>query len=97
MNHHISIVHLRIHEKYIEYISDRQGKTNNPTAPQQPWYELKMQRSKWFDLLKADDRVEAMRGVWAVTSYLMRETTDTSDVGMGTEAMQRGRYSAARW
>ena len=34
-----------------------------------------MKRSKWFDLLVADDRVEAMRGIWAILSWQMRDMT----------------------
>jgi hypothetical protein len=32
-----------------------------------------MERSQWFDLFNADDRVQTMRGIWAVLAYLMRE------------------------
>lgn len=70
--HHISIVHVRVHPKYLEYL--------NTTAPphdfvpgQQPWYVLDVTRSRWFDLLIMEDRKQAIRGVWGVMSYLMRD------------------------
>ncbi|MCJ1470693.1 hypothetical protein MMC07_009340 [Pseudocyphellaria aurata] len=70
--HHVSIVHLRVHPRYLEYI--------NTSAPpldfvpgRQPWYVLDVRRSKWFDLFVPDDRTQAMRGVWGVMSYLMRD------------------------
>lgn len=34
-----------------------------------------MQRSKWFDMLNADDRVQAMRGVWGILGFLMRDVS----------------------
>ena len=44
---------------------------------QRDWYELKMQRSKWYDLLDPDDRIDAMMGVWAIMSWMMRDTEVT--------------------
>lgn len=38
-----------------------------------------MQRSKWFDLLSADDRVQAMRGIWGIVGYLMRDTSTAKE------------------
>lgn len=70
--HHVSIVHLRVHPQYLEYL--------NTTAPptdfvpgQQPWYVLEVRRSRWFDFLIKEDRKQAMRAVWGAISYLMRD------------------------
>ena len=75
LNHHISIVHVSVHPEYSSYL--------NVTAPQpdfvpaqQPWYHLSVRRSRWFDLLVAADRAEAMRGVWGAMGYLMRDLGD---------------------
>ena len=46
-----------------------------------------MKRSRWFDLLVADDRVEAMRGIWAILAWQMRDMTEEKvkeDVTMST-------------
>ena len=46
-----------------------------------------MKRSRWFDLLVADDRLEAMRGIWATLAWQMRDVTeekDEEDVPMST-------------
>ena len=48
-------------------------------AVQQPWYLLEIKRSKWFDLLVAQDRVEAMRGIWAILGWQMRNMTEGED------------------
>ncbi|KAI9850727.1 MAG: hypothetical protein M1824_003109, partial [Vezdaea acicularis] len=44
------------------------------TEDKQEWYVLDVKRSRWFDLLDRGDRLEAMRGVWGVLAYLMRDT-----------------------
>ncbi|KAL6714691.1 hypothetical protein ACLMJK_008116 [Lecanora helva] len=74
VNHHISIVHARIHSRYIDHLT-----TKNPrqsTVLQEPWYELSIQHTKWFDLFLANDRIELLRGLWGVFSYMMRTTDD---------------------
>lgn len=78
VNHHISIVRLVVHTKFIDYIS---GDTRLPNAAEQSWYGLNMQRSKWFDLFDVDDRIEAMRGIWGIIGYMMRDTTAESSPG----------------
>ena len=42
-----------------------------------------MKRTKWLDLLVVQDRVEAMRGIWAVLGWQMRIMTDEKDEAMG--------------
>ncbi|MCJ1248785.1 hypothetical protein MMC30_006004 [Trapelia coarctata] len=66
VNHHISILRLRVHEKYLDYI------LNGGDPSGQPWFELPMERSRWFDLFNPKDRREAMNGIWGVMSYMMR-------------------------
>ena len=39
----------------------------------QPWHVLKLQRTKWFDLLDTTERIEAFEGVWRVYHYMMRK------------------------
>jgi hypothetical protein len=80
LNHHISLLRLRIHPAYVQYITEG-------TLPKDPpsdtdWCSPKLQRTQWFDLFSIDDRTEAMRGLWGVMSYLMR--ADTSDTTMDT-------------
>ena len=50
---------------------------------QQPWYLLEMKRSKWFDLFVVDDRVEAMRGIWAILAWQMRDMKEEKGDTMG--------------
>ncbi|KAI9777657.1 MAG: hypothetical protein M1816_004614 [Peltula sp. TS41687] len=50
-------------------------------ASQLPWYMLELRRSKWYDLFSAEDRVKAMRGIWGVTAWLMRDKSKTETAG----------------
>lgn len=44
---------------------------------------LKVRRSRWYNLLDKEDRVEAMRGVWGVIGWLMRAEGGGGEKGDG--------------
>ena len=75
LNHHISIVHLRVYHRYIEHLG-KQHRKSKVVPLGQPWYRLEMRRTRWYDLFSMEDRVEAMRGIWAVMGCLMRRPED---------------------
>jgi hypothetical protein len=77
LNHHISLLKLRIHPAYLEYITE--GKLPNEAPSDPDWFSPKLQRTRWFDLFNVDDRIEAMRGIWGLMSYLMRADTNDHD------------------
>ncbi|KAH8661376.1 hypothetical protein BGZ60DRAFT_433201 [Tricladium varicosporioides] len=64
LNHHVSIVRVRVPEKLLNVLS---GDETN-----EGWEKLPMWRSKWYDLFIGVERVEAMELVWGMVSYLMR-------------------------
>ncbi len=91
INHHISILKLRVHPFYLKFLEagvappsassqplENDGNTQpssaqtRTTEEQHPWYVLKLQRTRWYDLFSVEDRVEAMKGVWGVLTWLMR-------------------------
>ncbi|KAL5409371.1 hypothetical protein PMIN04_011087 [Paraphaeosphaeria minitans] len=78
LNHHISVLKLRVHSDYLRFLADG-------TLPQDPadpaWSSPKLQRTRWFDLFDIDDRTEAMRGIWGIMNYLMR-AQEEQDVPM---------------
>ena len=39
-----------------------------------------MARSRWFDLLQREDRLEVMRGVWGVLAYLTQSKDQDEEV-----------------
>jgi hypothetical protein len=71
LNHHISVLRLRIHPLYVRYLTE--GILPEKPPSDVDWCSPKMQRTRWFDLFNVDDRTEAMRGIWGVMSYLMRK------------------------
>jgi len=75
INTHVSIVHLRVHRRYLENIQT--GKRFFPEEKNtsgQPWHILQLRRTRWFDLFKASDRLEAFEGVWRIFHYMMRNS-----------------------
>ena len=80
LNHHISIVKLRVHSLYMQYITD--GIVPDRDQSDSAWASPSLHRTRWYDLFNADDRAEAMRGIWGIVSYLMRQRKQ-GDVVMG--------------
>lgn len=67
--HHISILRFRVPDRLLEILS---GDTPDPGV--QGRGRLEIWRTRWYDFFVAQDRVEAMRAVWAVVAYAMRST-----------------------
>ncbi|KAJ4303444.1 hypothetical protein N0V90_002339 [Kalmusia sp. IMI 367209] len=79
LNHHISVLKLRVHPLYVQYLAEG---TLPPHLPADPdWCSPRLQRTRWFDLFDTNDRTEAMRGLWGIMNYLMR-AQETPDVPM---------------
>ncbi|KAF2799460.1 hypothetical protein K505DRAFT_404623 [Melanomma pulvis-pyrius CBS 109.77] len=70
LNHHISILKLRVHPLYVRYLTEGILPEGTPSDPD--WCSPKLQRTRWFDLFNIEDRTESMRGIWGIMSYLMR-------------------------
>lgn len=66
--HHISILRVKVPHRLLEVLDGA------PDDGQRSWGKLEVVRSKWFDFFKAEERIMAMRMVWATMSYLMRST-----------------------
>ena len=67
--HHIAIVKLTVHPLYLDWLSEG---SLPKTTPDNSWFSPIVQRTKWYDLFRPEDRAEAMRGLWGVFSYMMR-------------------------
>ncbi|KAL1952522.1 hypothetical protein VTO42DRAFT_5090 [Malbranchea cinnamomea] len=73
LNHHFAVLHLRVHPSYLSWLAT--GKPQSVEASDtsgQPWHSLIVRRTRWFDLLKPEDRAEGLEGLWALFSWLMR-------------------------
>jgi hypothetical protein len=74
INHHVAILHLRIHRRYLDILTT--GESDFPPETDtldQPWQVLKLRRTKWYDLFDAQERLEAFQGVWTMFHYLLRK------------------------
>lgn len=79
LNHHISVLKLRVHPLYLQYLTEGTLPSGPPIDVD--WCSPKLHRTRWFDLFDVNDRNEAMRGIWGIMNYLMR-AQDTPDVVM---------------
>lgn len=70
LNHHISLLKLHVHPAYLDYLTYGKLPKSQPSDPD--WCSPKLARTRWYDLFKVDDRIEAMKGLWGVMSYLLR-------------------------
>lgn len=75
VNHHVSLVRLRVHYRYLDCLT--KGQDFNEAKLQIPseasWDTLQLCRTKWYDLLNTKDRLEAFEGVWRIFHFLMRK------------------------
>ncbi|KKY14614.1 hypothetical protein UCRPC4_g06673 [Phaeomoniella chlamydospora] len=75
INTHISLLHVRIHPEYLNWLSINENDssshsqpiTNSPNAS-----ILHIQRTKWYNLFDIDERIQAMNGIWALMAWMMR-------------------------
>ncbi|KAF2477803.1 uncharacterized protein BDR25DRAFT_250046 [Lindgomyces ingoldianus] len=70
LNHHISVLKLRVHPQYISYLTYGILPEQAPSDPN--WSSPLLQRTRWYDLFNVQERMEAMRGIWGIMAYLMR-------------------------
>lgn len=70
LNTHVSILVLHVHNHYLQYLNEG---TFPPTQPANAdWRNPTLERTRWFDLFDINDRLELMRVLWGVISYLTR-------------------------
>lgn len=84
LNHHISILKMTAHVAYIEYV--RKETLPTPLPDDDDWCRPKLQRTRWYNLLDADDRVEALTALWGIAEYLFRCTLMPFDSAKTGEA-----------
>jgi len=78
--HHISILRVRVPDRLLAVLDGAPDGEGLARGTRKSWGRLEMRRSKWFDLFKVDERLEAMRLVWSMMAYLMRAQAVTEAV-----------------
>lgn len=79
--HHISVLRVRVPDRLLEVLEGAADDGGEGGA-KRSWGALEVWRSKWYDFFLVEDRVEAMRLVWVMMSFLMRKQEDGDDVTM---------------
>ncbi|TLD17555.1 uncharacterized protein PgNI_00476 [Pyricularia grisea] len=77
--HHISFLRVRVPTRLLEVLDgapDNMNKGSTCGDKARSWGGLDVYRTQWYDLFLAEDRVAAMKVVWAMMAYLMRATDD---------------------
>lgn len=69
--HHISILRVKVPERLLEVM---EGATDEGAS--RSWGELEVRRSKWYDLFVVEERLEAMKMVWGMMQWVMREQNE---------------------
>ncbi|KAL3489052.1 hypothetical protein BJX62DRAFT_166419 [Aspergillus germanicus] len=72
INHHLSILHLRIHRRYLDILTLGTSDVPADSSTEHPWHVLKVRRTRWYDLFDAQDRVEVFRCIWTLFHCQLR-------------------------
>lgn len=75
---HLSITHVRLSAAYLRFLETGNLPNSDHELIKDPasdWCEFKMRKTKWFDLMVEQDRVEAARAVSGVLAFLERNET----------------------
>ncbi|KAI9818323.1 MAG: hypothetical protein M1832_004441 [Thelocarpon impressellum] len=82
LNHHVSILRLRVSAAYLAFLETGALPSSPDRGGDEPWYVLRLHRTRWLDLFVAADRMQAMRALWGVLAYQMRAMETAADVEM---------------
>ncbi|KAL4916920.1 hypothetical protein BDW62DRAFT_93472 [Aspergillus aurantiobrunneus] len=72
LNHHLAILHLRIHRRYLDIITNGTSDVSPDSPADHPWHVLKLRRTRWYDLFDAQDRVDVFKGIWTIFHCQLR-------------------------
>lgn len=72
--HHVSVVRARVSMAFLEALEGRGKFMSSEGGEGEEGEEgkLVLWRSRWYDMFRGEDRVEAMEVVWGIMGYLMR-------------------------
>lgn len=79
--HHISVLRVRVPLRLLDVLAgtpepetgNAGGDTPANESRARSWGEVEVWRSPWYDLFLAEDRLEALRLLWGVNTWMMRK------------------------
>ncbi|ROT42732.1 hypothetical protein SODALDRAFT_354917 [Sodiomyces alkalinus F11] len=74
--HHVSVLRVRVPDRLLEVL---QGASEGEEP--RSWGELEVRRTPWFDLFLVEERLEALKIVWAVMAWMMRKPEEENRDG----------------
>ncbi|KAK1753488.1 hypothetical protein QBC47DRAFT_386521 [Echria macrotheca] len=67
--HHVSVLRVRVPDRLLAVLD---GQPDDDDGKGRSWGRLEVRRSRWFDLFKGEERLQAMQLIWGMMAYLMR-------------------------
>ncbi|KAJ6790332.1 hypothetical protein PWT90_10540 [Aphanocladium album] len=72
--HHVSVLRVRVPTRLLEVLDG----APEPDPTHRSWGKMQAWRTPWYDLFETKDRLEAMRLIWSVMAYQMREDANAA-------------------
>jgi hypothetical protein len=74
MSHHISILRMRVSDRYLDWLRNGGDSVISEESIRMHGHAgvLQLWRTKWYDVFDPEERVEAQKGLFQVTAWLMR-------------------------
>ena len=79
--HHFSILRVRVPARLLEVLDGAPEPATTENA-RRSWGAVHAWRSPWFDLFRVEDRLQAMKYLWGVMAYQMRQESFETDITM---------------
>lgn len=79
--HHVSVVRARVSMALLDALEGKLGDGEDEEVEEGLLEELVIWRSKWFDLFRVEERVEALGLVWGVLGVLLRGREEGQEEG----------------
>ncbi|GAP89875.1 hypothetical protein SAMD00023353_4100290 [Rosellinia necatrix] len=85
--HHLSVLRVRVPDRLLDVLGggaddDGDEGERGDRGDGYSWGKLEIWRSRWYDLFRAEERLEAMRLLWGMMAWSMRKTEDADDQRM---------------
>ncbi|KAI1319574.1 hypothetical protein F5Y16DRAFT_417780 [Xylariaceae sp. FL0255] len=74
--HHISVLRVRVPDRLLQVLDGgpEDGPEREDSYSEHSWGQLEIWRSQWYDLFRIEERLEAMRLIWGMMEWAMRDT-----------------------